>query len=177
MPYNTSRAVVIRMQRYLDDMLNAGRTISWPSKEPKVLSRKIREGFAAAGRYDEYERYHGLKAWFRIKPMKGWVEAEYLGTEGESVVNTPEKLVVEEVLDVQGAAGACIKFEAKSDELHFPNAVLSNRGRLTIYKWGLGQVPKWHLISHEDAGITMTRKRGVDQAFLWSPEEEVNGGP
>ena len=174
MVYNTSRAVVIRMQRYLDDMLVAKRTLSWPVKDPKPFSYKVREALKAVERYAEYERYHGLKAWFRIKPMNGWVEAEFLGIEGAEVetIHAPERLTFEEVLNVDGAAGVCIKFEAKSDELHFPNAVLGDDERLQIYKWGLGQHPKWRLVSHEDAGITMTRKRGVDLAFLWKPEEE-----
>ena len=174
MPYNTSRACIIRMQRYLDDMLRAKRTVSWPTRETKRLSYKIREALKAVERYPEYERYHKLKAWFRIKPMKGWVEAEFLGVEGadEETVHAPERLTFEEVLNVEGAAGVCIKFAAKSDELHFPQAILSNDERLTIYKWGLEQTPKWKLISHEDAGITMTRKRGVDSEFLWKPEGE-----
>ena len=172
MPYNTSKACVKRQQTYLDDMLNAKKTISWPARDAHTFARKIREAMFAAKCHDEYERYHDLKAFYRIRPRKGWVEAEYLGHTEESRAQVPERMVVEEVIDVHGAVGACIKLAPKSDELNFPNAILGKKERLAIYEWGIKQEPKWKLISHENAGITMTRKRGVDPVFLWSPPEK-----
>ena len=48
MPYNISKGVVHRNKRYLDDMLEARKTLTWHTHDAQALSKKIREALFAA---------------------------------------------------------------------------------------------------------------------------------
>lgn len=174
MAYNTSRACVGRMSRYLEDMLHAQETITWPIAEPDKHARKIREAMSAARGYPEFERYHKLKQIYRLHPRSGWVEAEYIGVPKGIQVHVPTSITLNDVLDVQGVVGAAIKFAVKSNELHFPKAVLSDDQKLALYTWAQSEGPPWKLISHEEVGVTLTRRQ-VEDIFVWVPEEEEEG--
>ncbi|KKL91267.1 hypothetical protein LCGC14_1896350 [marine sediment metagenome] len=172
MVYNISKAVVHRNQRYLDDMLESKSTLTWPTHDAKTLTYKIREALYAAQKHPEFRQYHPLKNWFRIRSRGGggWVEAEYIGPIQNSLgdVHTPEGYVEPDVVDVESIVGSCIKLSHFANEIFFPKANLSNEGRLALYRWGKKE--DWKLIDHGPEGVTMTRKRGVDELFLWSPE-------
>lgn len=174
MAYNTSKHCVVRMKRYLNDMAEAKKTITWPASDPRKMAYHIREAMYASQRYPEFKAFHGLRDWYRISPRQGWVEAEYLGLdEGDrpAKVNIPERLTVGEVEDVHGVVGACIKFAEKADEIYFPNVKkLKEEEKLAVHQWGKGSSPPWQLIDHEEAGVTMTRKQGVNEMFIWRPE-------
>jgi hypothetical protein len=172
-PYNTSKACVVRYLRYLQDMAEARTTLTWPASDSEIFARKLREAMAAARHHEEFGYLHDLKDFFRIRPRSGWVEAEYIGPpEKKSVPRVPDRMEVKEATSAPGVVGACIKFAARANEIHFPNAITSEDDKLAIYNWGLGEVPQWKLISHDDKGVTMTRKRAVDKTFLWKPKEE-----
>ena len=172
MPYNKSKHVVVRMQRYLDDMSLNRKNLSWPADNPEKLAGRIREAFHAVKFHPEYKQYHNLKPFFRIRAGTGYVEAEYVGPLGSAQETyTPEAMTIPEVEDVNGVVGACIKFGVKADELRFPHARLTEGECQAVYTWGRGEHPRWSLINHEEAGITMTRRRGVDEVFLWRPKE------
>jgi len=98
--------------------------------------------------------------------MGGWVEAEYLGTE-LSAIPAPT-LTVTEATQLMEVVGACIKFGVKSDEIYFPEARLSQQDLKMLLAWG--QADGWRLIWHDDRGVTVTRRRDVDETFLWKPE-------
>lgn len=172
MPYNTSRRVVERNRGYLDAMVNARRTLTWPTTNPEKLAYRVREALAAARKYPEYGLYHELSIFYKIRVMSGWVEAEYIGPAPEQT--TPSSLAnmsVEEVEDANGVVGACIKFGSRTDELHFPNAVMEKNELHAVYSWGRNNKPRWKLIAHGDKGVTMTRK-DVEEAFLWTPDDK-----
>ena len=171
MTYNTSKACVHRMKRYLDDMLVAGRTITWPAKKPRQFAYKIREAIYAARHHPEFENYAALRVDYKIYSHAGFVEARYQGepiSEAE-LVQAPDRMTIEEVTDAPSVVGATIKFTSKADELYFPNAQLSENDKLSVWKWG--KMEGWALIDQEDEGITLTR-RAVDKIFLWTPADE-----
>lgn len=171
MPYNTSKAVVNRSKAYLDAMLAGRKTLTWPTDKPQKLAYRIREVLYAVRKHAEYEAYHDLPDFYRIRVRQGYVEAEYLGPElNATTPYIPTTMDIPQVEEVHGVVGACIKFGSKSDEIHFPNAILEDGERLALYRWGQGETPKWKLISHEDKGVTMTRRK-VESVFLWEPEE------
>jgi hypothetical protein len=147
-------------------------TLTWPTSEPHIFARKLREAMAAAQHYPEFEPFHDVRDFYRIRPRRGWVEAEWIGpVTGAGTAHKPSHFQVEEALDAQSVVGACIKFEGKANELHFPNAVLSEHDKGVVFTWGMGEVPQWRLIVHDKEGITMTRKKGVDPLFFWQPQE------
>ncbi len=168
MPYNISKGVVHRGKRYLDDMLEARKTLTWPTHDAKILSYKIREALFAAQKHPEFEPYHCLKSWFRIRDKKGWVEAEYIGPMGPNSGTHPEGYTQPDVTEVHAVVGACIKFGGLADEILFPNAVLTDDDKKMIFVWG--QEMGWKLIDHGEAGVTMTTK-DVDPLYLWKPKE------
>jgi hypothetical protein len=171
MVYNISKGVVHRSQRYLDDMLNAGKTLTWPTRKPSVLAYKIREALFAAQKHPEFTPYHKLKSWYRIHTRSGWVEAEYVGPiSGSNDVHAPEGMTLSAYRTVEELVGACIKFERKADEIYFPNANLGEEQKELLYKWGGGA--GWKLIDHGETGVTMTRKDDVEELFLWKPEDK-----
>lgn len=173
MSYNTSKGVIKRSQAYLDAMLEARRTHSWPADHPFQLAYKIREAMYAVQKYSEYARYHDLREFFRIRPGTGWVEAQYIGPPiGGITTYTPQSMQVSEATDIRHVVGACIKFGVKADELVFPNAQLNVEDLKMLYKWSHKEEhgPIWHIIFH-DPGVTMTRRHGVDKLFIWTPEE------
>ncbi len=172
MVYNISKGVVHRNQRFLDDMLHGKRTLTWPARHPSVLAYKIREALNAVQKYPEFTPYHPLKDWYRLHLRTGWVEAEYIGPLFNQEVHAPEGLTLEGARTVEEVVGACIKFSVSADELHFPKAVLSIKDKTALFRWGKQGEPPWMLINHDEVGLTMTRKRGVEEAFFWEPEDE-----
>ena len=171
MVYNTSQACVRRHERYLQDMLQAEATLTWPASDAEVFARKLREAMFAAQKHPEYTHFHRLRDLYRIRPMNGWVEAQWLGPPAAVKASKPTLMRIEEAINAQGVVGACIKFAPKGNEINFPNAVLTEDEKLAVYAWGMGEVPQWQLISHDNEGVTMTRKP-VDQVFLWKPPEK-----
>jgi len=176
MPYNKSKACVRRMMPFLAVMKESKQTVTWPVKNGQAkFAYKLREAMDTVTLHPEFEQFHFLKDNYRIHPRSGWVEAEWIGVDADiAQIATPALLEIPEALDAQGVVGACIKFGIRADELHFPNARLNDNERLAIYQWGrnaeLG--PHWKLISHGDRGVTMTRKSGVSEIFLWEPGDE-----
>ena len=177
MPYNKSKACVRRMLPFLSAMDVAKQTITWPVKDKtNVFAYKIREAMDTATLHPEFTHLHHLKDNYRIHPRSGWVEAEWIGADLDYVgFSTPSAMEVPEAIDAQGVVGACIKFAVKADEIHFPNASLNEKEKLAIYKWGRSEEhgPHWKLISHDGKGVTMTRKAGVSEIFLWEPKVEA----
>ena len=175
MPYNLSRNVVERFRRYLDDMAVAQRTITWPAKDSEVLARKLREAVAAAEHHGEnFPEFAKLKVNYQICTRKGYVEARWMGplsTSGGDIQETfaPTFMTIGEAQTAEAVVGAAIKFEPRADELHFPNARLTDKEKDLLYKWG--KKSGWKLIDQEEAGITLTKK-DVDELLLWTPEED-----
>ena len=168
MPYNISKGAVHRSLRYLDDMKENRKTLTWPTHDAKVLSYKIREALYACMKHPEFQAYHHLKAAYRIRNRGGWVEAEYVGMpESTTGVQAPEGYNQPDITDVQSVVGACINLERLADEILFPNAVMDEGDKFALFTWGGGQ--GWKLIDHGEAGVTMTKK-DVEDIFLWKPD-------
>lgn len=159
------------MKRYLDDMLESKRNLTWPSERPDSLAYRIREGMAAAQHYDEFTRYHELRANFQISAQKGYVEARWIGAGGwgreqEEEVLAPDRLVLDEVTSIQGVVGAAVKMEARADEIYFPKVQPTEAQKKVLYDWTQGN--RWVFLDQEDQGITLTRRR-VDDMLVWRP--------
>ena len=172
MPYNTSKAVVHRSRRYLDEMLRAGKSITFPTSDPKRLAYRLREAIYTTTRYKDFTIYHPLHENFRIRPKSGWVEAEYIGPPTDVSLDAEAAVfTVAEVTSLNEVVGAVIKFGSRIEEIHFPNARLSLADLRVIWEWG--HKDGWNLIWHDDLGITITRRQGVSEEFFWSPPEET----
>lgn len=170
MPYNTSIHVCRRQKRYLDDMLNARRTITWPAHEPQKMARRIREALHAVQYHDEFSAYADLKSFYRIRARKGFVEAQWLGEDPDAPTapSTPGLMEINEVSNIMGAIGAAIKFGHQADEIYFPNVQPSEEEKVTLWKWA--GTSGWKMIDQLDKGITLT-KQPVDPFLIWEPEE------
>ena len=171
MPYNKSKACVRRYLRYMQDMNEQKTTLTWPAEDAVRFARRLREAMWAACHHPEFSYLHDLRDLYRIRPRAGWVEAEFIGPPARAVPRAPERLEGPEAINAPAVVGACIKFADRANEIHCPNAILTEGELLTVYEWGRGEVPEWRLISHSEAGVTMTRKRGIDKTFLWKPKE------
>lgn len=179
MTYNTSKAVVYRNIRYLDDMLSARQTLTWPVSVPKELAYRIRESLYAARQHEEFLRFHILYDWYRVRTKPGYVEVEYIGPPTEitsesggstpHTVFAPKPMVVPEADSVEAIVGACIKLKVRADELNFPSVHLTYDELYVLFRWGSTEVPPWKLINHDEQGITLTRRKNVEEAFLWQP--------
>lgn len=171
MPYNISEHVIVRMKRYLDDMLSTQRSINWPTREPEKLARRVREALFAVRYHPQYERYHDLHNFFKICVHDRYVEAKWKGpltgrTMQEAL--SPEGKKIDGVMDLQSIIGAAIKFAITNDELHFPDAHLDEKDLKTLYQWG--KKNEWKLVYQFELGVTLTR-RNVDKILLWEPED------
>jgi hypothetical protein len=169
MPYNISKACVNRSMKYLNELLEKKRTVTFPAHAPGRLTYQLREAVYAAVRHPEFKRYHCLYEDYRFHPRTGWVEAEFIGA-SDGAGPAPPAVTVAEAKQLLEVVGACIKFGPKADELYFPSAILSVEDLKTLVVWG--KTDGWKLISHDEKGITLTRRAGVDEAFLWRAEEE-----
>lgn len=185
MAYNKSKNAVVRMRRYLDDMV-AMRTITWVSPNPEVLARRIREALAASELYrDTWPQYIGLKPQFQIRAKQGYVEAKFL-MEGLIPVGLPEggqanviggiasvpvPRVIDTMMDLAGIVGTAIELAQKTNELTFPKVSLSYADKLKLYRWTKEDKTGWKFIDQLEEGITLTR-RPVGSIYLWEPDEE-----
>lgn len=172
MAYNTSRACVLRMRKYLNDMRQARRTIGWPATQSmpaSILARRIREALYAAQQHEEFADFHSLRDLYKISPGQGWVEARWTMPEAGEVI-VPERKVIEEVNNTEGIVGACVQFAQTANELFFPKVVdLPEEKLLLLFKWATTQQPKWNIINHYEEGLTLTR-RETNPEFFWRPE-------
>jgi hypothetical protein len=173
MGYNTSRACVHRQLKYLTDMLGSKSNLPWPSKDPVRDAQAIREAMHAALHYPEFSHFHHLCNNWRIRAKERWVLGEYIGPPADlTITHATPSITVREATDYLGAAGACIRFSLEAEEIHFPNVHPDKEQLLSLYNWGLvvEDGPPWHLIYHDDEGITMTRREEAKD-FFWKPEE------
>lgn len=184
-PYNTSTKVVRRLERYLQDMDEARRSVEWATSDPDRLAYRIREALAAAREHeDEFPSYAELQHLFQIQSREGKVRARYIGidqiedqepgsTSASPTPSGPERMTVDhELVSATGVVGAALKFKNSSEELFFPNARLSTDELTAVWRWTQGN--DWKLIEHEGKGLTLT-KGEVSEALLWTPEEGEDG--
>lgn len=177
MTYNTSRACVLRMKGYLETMFAGRRSLTWPSREPEKLARRIREAMKAVQHHPEFKHYIPLKTWYTLHARSGFVEARFLGqeegvepgVEALSTVKALEDLTLPDLTDLQSIVGAAIMYVEKTEELVFPDALLSYNDKLTLFKWTKQGEGGWKFIDRDDAGVVLTRK-SVNPILLWRPE-------
>jgi hypothetical protein len=173
--YNISKRAVQRMSAYLEAMYAGQRTMTWPSKEPEKLARRIREAMTAVQHHPQYERYIPLKILYVLHARSGFVEAEWVGTEegvAQGVAAIPtivQPLTLPDIYDLEGIVGAAIAYAAETDELTFPEAIISEEDKNTLYLWTIAD-GLWKFIDQDDAGITLTRKE-VEAFLLWEPDD------
>lgn len=167
MGYNLSRGPLVRMERYLQDMAEAKKTIVWVTANPSSLAYRIREALAGAKHHDEFAHYDKLRHIFKIREGERQVKAVYVGAEYSHPV-LPEKLTVDlPITSSMGVVGAAIKLGAQTEEIHFTNANLSDTERKTLYNWT--QSNDWTYIEHYDNTLTLTKEK-VDEDLIWRPE-------
>jgi hypothetical protein len=79
MPYNRSKATVVRMQSYLRDMAEAQTDLFFPSAHPPRLAYRIREALNATRFHPEFHHLSYLKDFYELSPVEGGVRVRYLG--------------------------------------------------------------------------------------------------
>lgn len=185
MGFNKSEKAILRVKRYLDDMLSGQHTVSWPSSAPRKLQRMIYDGMHAVEGKKEYNLYWNLRLWYRIRVKDGYVEAEWRGVGiipslpgiADDIPRTTivpvETREFKDIGTAEGIVGVVISYNHQCNEMYFPDAIeLSDHELNTIYIWLSKEHPEWKLINQVDHGVTVT-KRDVNPIYYWHPPEEL----
>lgn len=176
MGYNISRHSVLRHRPQLDQLLETKQSVMFKSPRPERLAYRLRQAVAAASQLEEFSKYAELRVLykFRVEVEQKAVIAEYQAvSEGEiigqmSSIKRPGRKVLPEAMSLMDVIGAGLKFE-NEEELHFPNVWLELEERERLFKWTSDTT--WSYISHEDAGLTLTKKP-VPEEVKWTPQTE-----
>lgn len=187
MPYNTSRNVVEKNKKLLDEMLESKATIRKQVRNSRSYAYKVREVLAAVQVYEDYKEMYGeLKNLYVVKEINRFtIELRYIGnilkiknvkkeqeikaeiTEQRKLDTPPDQIQFEGVRDLLEVIGVALKLDATHDEIFFPDANLQEPDKLRLYQWC--KLKNWNYIDHEGAGLTLTRKPIEDEFILWEP--------
>jgi len=179
MGYNISRNSVVRNKPQLDELLRARKTIMFKSSNPRRLMVKLWEAIKSAEKFPEFHEYAEISKMYKFRKISTGVLCDYIEipevvTDGPSVKLTPEPgrptfMEFPEAVSLIDVIGVAIKFDNLL-ELRFPSAVLNVEDSSKLYDWTQLEDTKWQFISHEEAGLTLT-KNDVPEEILWRPDE------
>ena len=179
MGYNISRHAVERNRPQLDDLLALRKTFEIPTASPQRLASKLWEAIRSARelseRYPQYAKYAEISVLYRLRQTKTGVLCEWVadllkdsGEDTKSPTLVPTRMEFPEAASVMDVIATVTKF-SDMQEIRFPNAVLQQRDRKKLYNWTKKEGVTWRYISHDDAGLTLTKKE-VPEELLWNPE-------
>ena len=186
MPYNKSIKAVARAQTQLEQLYRSRKTIDWATKNPSRLAYQLREAIYAAQFHNKYRHFSELKYIYEFQQLNGSVRAHYMGLDvPESLIQEIETPVdnagtdvgapempptqLDSVSSLREIIGAMVSLGDVSHEVFFPDAVLQDDDLRRLYDWSTET--GWSLISHEGAGVTLTR-RTVSKELLYDPSDD-----
>lgn len=160
MGYSNSEASIKRVQKLLDQMLDAQSDISWPSPNAHMLGYHIREALTIAKKKG-IEPYKGLKDRFIIRNKGTRVVAELRDVETLAALQSAmSKVVLENLSSLMEILGGAINH--KMSEMFFPDADLTQDEAEKLYLWA--QKNGYFLIVAE-SGITLTKNDPGEAVF------------
>lgn len=168
MPYLATKLAVERVLNSLNSMLNAEGDITFPTKEPHKLALQIHNAIAVCEQWSEYIKYSKLRVKYKVRVRAGKVMCELRvgdgGTEGEGVIEM-SKMTFDNITSVESVVGAMV--ENKPREGYFPHVSLNAQELVDLWRWA--QLNYYHIIDHEEAGVTVTRE---NSELVYKPEME-----
>lgn len=168
MPYNVSMQSVDRVRKLLDEMIEASADLTWVTNEPIKLSYQLREGMRAAlvlGAIDKtLHKYSILRTKYLIRVRgSNLVVAELRYGNIISAASTlPTVMTLNTVTSITEAVGAALEF--KHETMLFPSLVPNDSELIQLYNWC--QTSGYHIINHEENGLTLTKK---ESELAWTP--------
>lgn len=180
MAYNKSIRAVVRAQKQLEQLYRSRKTIDWATKNPSKLAYQLREGVHAAQFHDEFRHLSELKYIYEFQQLNGSVRAKYMGLDvpksltseipdaAGTDIGAPEMppTRLDSVSSIREIVGAMVSLGDVAQEVFFPDATLSQDDLRRLHTWATET--GWSLISHEGAGVTLTR-RTVSEELLYEP--------
>lgn len=191
MGYNISRHSVIRNQPQLDELLEAKRDVLFPTSTPRNLAMKLWEALKSAEEFPEFQKYVKLKIMYEFRQVEDGVLCKYLIDDtmpAEKVKEIEEKpkakastrkpssrLECPDAMNIYEVMGFALEHD-NVEEIHFPDAILPPKSSQLLWEWTQKDDVEWQFISHDTAGVTLTKK-AVPHEILWEPSSqgEVDG--
>jgi hypothetical protein len=155
MPYTASPRKVVRVLRYLKDMLDSNVQLEWTHERPVQLAYWIREAMAAAARNEgePYEQFAALKAKFIIRVVGTKVVAEprvptFTASQGSlAVINLPG---LTSALEIIGAA-----VNHRKEKMYFPD------GTATVNELAPWAAKNGYEVLVSSTGITLVKGESI----------------
>lgn len=168
-----AKRVVERVLEYLAAMhSNRHGIIEWQSDNPVALARFIREGIKHSREIEEYSKYMDLINVYKIRIIgtsKVVAEPRLLASGYRVPVAKDNVQIFSESTNAQSVIGAVISNNRPS-RAKFPNFVPNFTQLILVNRWCELQNPRYYLINHDEAGITLTT---IDPGELkWTPPSE-----
>jgi len=180
MGYNISRFSVNRNLPQLDLLLKAQTDIRFETAHPRKLSYKLREALHASREFDDLKHYYEtITPNFTFKEEPNAVVATYnpvpvgipvgpVDVQSNSKVDGPSKGSLDGARTLIDVIGGGVEGDERGyEELHFPNAILSQDDIKKLWDWT--ETTSWGLIDHQEKGLTLTKSEKYND-FFWSPE-------
>jgi hypothetical protein len=176
MGYKLRPGSVLRMKKFLDEMLTECRTLQYKTARPESLRfrllQAIKSAEALSPQHSQFLKYRGLGTLYNFRVQGDRVFAVWHEDRTGSVrlVESTEVIVDMPIRSAEAVLGV-IQNAEDADELIFVNASLSLRDQKLLYKWTQSDTVRWSYIDHYNGTITMTL-RTVEPEILWRPENE-----
>jgi endogenous inhibitor of DNA gyrase (YacG/DUF329 family) len=168
MPYQATKNVVERVKNTLDSLMSASGDVTIPSQVPHKLAFQIHNAVAICAQFPEFIKYATLKGKYKVRVRAGKVLCELrAGDTSPVAVSVAEmsKMSFDNVTTIEGVVGAMV--ENKPSEGYFPNCSLNAQELIDLWRWA--DTNHYHIIDHEDAGVTVTRE---NSELVFKPEME-----
>lgn len=147
---------------YLDKMRKEKKTLRFLAAKPKDLAHRIRQAFAAAEEFSEYNHYVSLRRDYIIRAQEDAVLAEYIAL--TPVVEEPMKKLAEKLessaITLAEIIAAIIQQRKNTDTLVFPSADLKTEEKNILSDWAEEQ--GLNMIDADEEGITLTSQPVLD---------------
>ena len=171
MGYSKSRRTVIRMQPFLDQILQSQENLVIPAANPRKFAYKIREALHAASFHPDLAFYHEqIKPHFEfaehkkgvlVKRIGGGFVPKSVGVGFEPVTiaeRKPMEKHLPEATTLTEIIGAAIKF-SKNPILVFPSALLSDTSLAQLKTWA--ETEGWEVKEEEEGSeLTLLKTKG-----------------
>jgi hypothetical protein len=182
MAYSRAKTAVQRAQKQLEQLYKSRKTIDWATPNPSRLSYQLREAIHAAQYHEEFRHLADLRYVYEFRQLNGSVRAHYIGldlpeslttpVEGDAGTDVGASEMPTTRLDgpstLTEVIGAMISLGDTVAEVFLPDAALSEDDLRRLYVFA--HDAEWSLISHEGAGVTLTR-RTVAKELLYEPND------
>lgn len=168
MAYSYSGTSIERAERYLKQMVESDKDITWECSNPRKFSYRIREAIAAADRMNILS-YSRLKEKYKLTMQGNSVVAKLRWLPKDPFENT--NVVIDEDASAPTAIVTLAIQNNLADELRFPNAILNDSQLLLVYNWCTNSGSGFLIIDLKDNGIILTKRKSE---LAWKPPQTTS---